>query len=121
MSNDPIGLFDSGLGGLAVLKEVRKLLPKENLVYVADQARVPYGPRPPQEIKQFSIEIADWLIKHHAKLIVVACNTASAAALEDLRLTVPQNPFCGHGARHQACRRKNAHRRDWGDRHARHL
>lgn len=91
----PIGIFDSGVGGLSVLREIRALLPTENLIYVADQAHVPYGPRLPEEIQQFSREITQFLLEQQAKLIVVACNTASAAALSWLRETFPHTLFVG--------------------------
>ena len=93
MNNDPIGIFDSGLGGLSVLKEIRKLTPVETILYYADQDRVPYGPRPKEEIQKFSDEITRFLLEHGAKIIVVACNTASAAALESLRQTFPHIPL----------------------------
>ncbi|MBI5052769.1 MAG: glutamate racemase [Chloroflexi bacterium] len=95
MNNNPLGIFDSGLGGLSVLKEIRALLPDESILYFADQGRVPYGPRPKEEIQKFSDEITRFLLEHGAKVIVVACNTASAAALESLRQTFPHIPFVG--------------------------
>lgn len=91
----PIGVFDSGVGGLSVLRAVRDLLPGEHLIYVADQARVPYGPRQEHEIRAFSQQLTDWLLAKGAKLIVVACNTASTAALYDLRRLHPTVPFVG--------------------------
>lgn len=94
-SQNPIGIFDSGVGGLSVLNELRRLLPQENLLYVADQAHVPYGSRPLDEIRRFSEAITQFLLTHKAKLIVVACNTASAAALTHLRNTFPAVPFVG--------------------------
>lgn len=90
-----IGLFDSGVGGLSIWREVRRLLPGEDLVYVADSAHVPYGRRPYQEIQAFSMSIARALIEASAELVVVACNTASAAALDLLRGTFPAVPFVG--------------------------
>lgn len=94
-SQNPIGIFDSGVGGLSVLNELRRLLPQENLLYVADQAHVPYGSRPLDEIRRFSEAITHFLLAHEAKLIVIACNTASAAALTHLRKTFPAVPFVG--------------------------
>ena len=91
----PIGLFDSGIGGMTVLREVRRLLPGENLLYLADQARCPYGSRPPDELRAIAAACAAWLIARGAKLVVVACNTASAAALADLRRRFPAIPFVG--------------------------
>lgn len=81
----PIGIFDSGVGGLSVLRAVREQLPNESILYIADQAHVPYGSRPLGEVRDFSVEVARLLISQGAKLIVVACNTASAAALHRLR------------------------------------
>jgi len=91
----PIGLFDSGLGGLAVLKEVRRQWPAEDILFFADQGRLPYGPRPTSEIRTFSEQITKFLLARQAKVIVVACNTASAAALAHLRHTFPNVPFVG--------------------------
>jgi glutamate racemase len=91
----PIGIFDSGIGGLSVLRELRRQLPHEHLLYLADQAHVPYGPRPAAEIRHFSEGITRFLLGEGAKLIVVACNTASAAALTHLRHTFPNVPFVG--------------------------
>ncbi len=91
----PIGIFDSGVGGLSVLRAVRQQLPHEAVLYLADQGHVPYGPRPLAEVRAFSEEITRFLLAHAAKLIVVACNTASAAALHDLRQTFPELPFVG--------------------------
>ncbi|MBI5293153.1 MAG: glutamate racemase [Chloroflexi bacterium] len=91
----PIGIFDSGLGGLSVLKEVRRQLPAESTLYFADQGRLPYGPRPLAQVRQFSEQITRFLLAHSAKVIVVACNTASAAALAHLRQTFPGVPFVG--------------------------
>ena len=95
MKKRPIGIFDSGVGGLSVLRHIRMELPYEDILYVADQANVPYGPRPHSEIQQFSEAITRYLLNQGAKLIVVACNTASAAALAHLRTTFPTTPFVG--------------------------
>ena len=91
----PIGIFDSGVGGLSVLRAIHDLLPAEQLLYLADQAHVPYGPRPLEEVREFAHEITHFLIRQKAKLIVVACNAASAAALHDLRKEFPDIPFVG--------------------------
>jgi glutamate racemase len=80
-----IGLFDSGIGGLSVWREVVRRMPHQATLYLADSAHCPYGPRPPEEIRCFSLGIARFLVKCGAGLIVVACNTASAVALEALR------------------------------------
>ena len=79
MSNphSPLGIFDSGVGGLSVLRAIRQELPHENVLYFADQGHVPYGPRPLEEVRAFSEEITRFLLSLGAKLIVVACNTAS--------------------------------------------
>ncbi|HMO56029.1 MAG TPA: glutamate racemase [Roseiflexaceae bacterium] len=91
----PIGLFDSGIGGATVLIELQRALPHEDFVLLADQARCPYGPRPAAELEAIAIENVRWLLAHNAKLIVVACNTASAAALHALRAAFPAVPFVG--------------------------
>lgn len=85
MSEAPIGIFDSGLGGLSVWKACKDLLPQESFVYFADQTNCPYGPRPQHEIKELCHRIVKSLLANQAKLIVVACNTATAAAIKDLR------------------------------------
>ena len=90
-----IGLLDSGVGGLSVLRHVQAQLPHEALVYVADQAHVPYGTRSAAEVQQFSEGISRLLLELGVKIIVVACNTASAAALTYLRETFPDVPFVG--------------------------
>ncbi|MBX3037753.1 MAG: glutamate racemase [Anaerolineales bacterium] len=81
----PIGIFDSGVGGLSVLREIRSLMPNENIIYFGDQGHVPYGPRSMEQIQNFSEGITKFLLEHNSKIIVVACNTASAAALKYLR------------------------------------
>jgi len=84
----PIGVFDSGLGGLTVVKALRKLLPNESIIYFGDTARVPYGNKSKELIVEYSKEITDFLIKRGAKMIVVACNTASAMALNSLKKNI---------------------------------
>lgn len=91
----PIGLFDSGVGGASVLREVRALLPGEPLLYLADQAHCPYGSRAAAELRALSEANVAWLLARGAKLIVVACNTASTAALRYLRGRFPAIPFVG--------------------------
>jgi len=93
--NSLIGIFDSGVGGLSVLRQIRAHLPNQPVLYLADQAHVPYGPRPLEEVRQFSVSITRFLIEQGVRLIVVACNTASAAALQHLRKTFPDIPFVG--------------------------
>lgn len=82
---DPIGMFDSGAGGLAVLREVRRLLPGEDIIYYADTAQFPYGPKPAEEIRGRSFAITRELLARGAKAIVIACNTATSAAIGPLR------------------------------------
>jgi glutamate racemase len=92
---EAIGLFDSGVGGLSVLRAVATELPEYDLVYFADSKYCPYGPRPPQEIRALSGRIVEFLVTQNCRLIVVACNTASAAALYYLRETFPKIEFVG--------------------------
>ena len=89
--NNPIGIFDSGIGGLTVVKELIKLMPNENLVYFGDTARVPYGTRSTKLIKQYALEDAAFLEQFNIKLLIIACNTASAIAVDLLEssLTIP--------------------------------
>lgn len=82
MSAKPIGVFDSGIGGLTVVKSLIHRLPHENIVYFGDTARVPYGPKSPQTIREYAAQDTDFLLKHDVKMIVVACNTVSAVALD---------------------------------------
>lgn len=84
-SNQPIGVFDSGLGGLTIMRELIKALPNEDILYFGDTARLPYGAKSPETIVRYSMEIADYLIGMGVKMIVVACNTASSQALEELQ------------------------------------
>ncbi len=90
-----IGIFDSGVGGLSVWREVAHLLPDHSTLYVADQAHVPYGPRPLQEVREFAEGVTRFLLAEGAAVVVIACNTASAAALHSLRRTFPATPFVG--------------------------
>lgn len=84
-NQSPIGIFDSGIGGLSVFKEIRKILPDENLIYFGDTARVPYGNKSKETIIKYSKEIAGFLIKHNIKIIVIACNTVSSIAIDELK------------------------------------
>lgn len=95
MSVAPIGLFDSGVGGLSVLREVRARLPEESLLYVADSGHVPYGEKSPEFIRSRSQKIAEFLLGQGAKALVLACNTATAAAVADLRERYPALPIVG--------------------------
>ncbi len=81
----PIGIFDSGFGGLTVCRAITDLLPHEDIIYLGDTARAPYGPRPIAEVRQFALEGLDWLMEQGVKALVVACNSASSAALRDIR------------------------------------
>ncbi|MCF7920642.1 MAG: glutamate racemase [Candidatus Cloacimonetes bacterium] len=85
----PIGIFDSGVGGLTVFREIRKKFPHEDIVYFGDTARVPYGPKSPATIIQYSLQNVRFLMQNQVKIIVVACNTASSFALEQLRELLP--------------------------------
>jgi glutamate racemase len=78
----PIGVFDSGIGGLTVVRALIRRLPKENLVYFGDTARVPYGPKSPQVVREYAAQDTEFLVSHAVKMIVIACNTVSAVALE---------------------------------------
>jgi glutamate racemase len=91
----PIGVFDSGVGGLSVLRAIRQQVPAQPAFYFADQGHVPYGPRSLEEVRAFSREITRFLLEQGSRLIVVACNTASAAALHELRVAFPGVPFVG--------------------------
>ncbi|MDB5969000.1 MAG: glutamate racemase [Hydrocarboniphaga sp.] len=94
MNAAPIGVFDSGVGGLSVLREIRRTIPAERLIYFADSGHCPYGGKPQAEIQARSMVITENLLASGAKLIVVACNTATIAAVEHLRATYPV-PFIG--------------------------
>ena len=94
-SNNLIGVFDSGIGGVSVLRAIRELLPKENLIYFGDNANLPYGEKTLDEIRGFSEHVTDFLLEKKCKVIVIACNTASAAALKHLREIHPQIIFVG--------------------------
>ena len=85
MSNAPIGIFDSGVGGLTVGRAILDQLPNESTIYIGDTARGPYGPRPLAEVREFALETLDFLVEQGVKALVIACNTASAAMLRDAR------------------------------------
>ena len=89
MADAPIGIFDSGLGGLTVARAVMDQLPHEQVLYVADTARQPYGPRPIAEVRRFALDCLDELVAREVKLLVIACNSASAAVLHDARERYP--------------------------------
>jgi len=94
-SDAPVGVFDSGVGGLSVLREIRQLLPAESLLYVADSGHVPYGEKSPDYIRARSLAISEFLLGQGAKALVLACNTATAAAVAELRGRYPQLPIIG--------------------------
>jgi glutamate racemase len=101
LNDAPIGVFDSGLGGLTVVRALRARMPRESLVYVGDTARVPYGPKSPDTVRRYALQIAEWLRAQGVKMIVVACNTATAHALDELQhtLTIPVIGVVEPGAR----------------------
>lgn len=91
----PIGIFDSGLGGLAVLREVNRLLPEEDTLFLGDTFRQPYGPRTVEEVRLYAIEITGYLIQHGAKMVLIGCNTASIAGGEAAQQCFPDTPVIG--------------------------
>ncbi|MDR0676255.1 MAG: glutamate racemase, partial [Elusimicrobiota bacterium] len=80
----PIGIFDSGIGGLTVMKEIINLMPNEDIFYFGDTARVPYGNKSPKTIQKFSMQIANFLLKKNIKILIIACNTATSFSLKIL-------------------------------------
>ncbi|AKG04184.1 glutamate racemase [Salimicrobium jeotgali] len=97
----PIGVIDSGVGGMTVVKELMRQLPKESIYYIGDTKRCPYGPRPAEEVRTFTWEMVEHLKRYEIKMLVVACNTATAFTLEELRekLTIPVLGVIEPGAR----------------------
>lgn len=91
----PIGVFDSGVGGISVLKHIRELMPHEDLIYVADSKHAPYGNQTPEFIQERSFHLAEFLLGQEVKALVVACNTATAAAVAGLRERYPELPIIG--------------------------
>lgn len=85
MTDAPIGIFDSGVGGLTVARAIHDVLPSERLLYLADTAHVPYGPRPIAQVREYTLAACDYLVRQGVKLLVIACNSASAASLADIR------------------------------------
>jgi len=96
-----IGVIDSGVGGLTVAKEIMRQLPNEKIIYLGDTARCPYGPRSTREVKRFTWELTSFLLKKNIKMLVIACNTATAAALDEIRqeLKIPVIGVINPGAR----------------------
>lgn len=94
-SQGPIGIFDSGLGGLAVLAQVRRILPHNDVLFLGDTARQPYGPRPIQEVERFAVENTAYLVQQGAALIIIACNTASVAGQASAQRRFPEIPVLG--------------------------
>jgi glutamate racemase len=107
----PIGIFDSGIGGLTVAHAVMQQLPRESVTYFGDTARVPYGPKSPETVRRYSLEIASFLVQQQVKTLVVACNTATAHALPALResLTIPVIGVIEPGARAAVRATRNGH------------
>lgn len=89
MSDAPVGIFDSGIGGLTVARAIYERLPAESTVYFGDTARLPYGPKSPDTVRRYSLEILRWLLGQGVKAVVIACNTSTAHALEALRQVSP--------------------------------
>ncbi len=85
MNDAPIGIFDSGVGGLTVARAISAQLPRESMLYIGDTARSPYGPKPIADVRRYSLEILDTLVEQGVKMLVIACNTASSAMLRDAR------------------------------------
>jgi glutamate racemase len=107
----PIGVFDSGIGGLTVVKAMRDLLPNENISYLGDTARVPYGPKSAETVQRYAIELANLLMERNAKALVVACNTVSSVALPALteQFPVPIIGVIEPGARAALAATRNRH------------
>ncbi|MBQ0018571.1 MAG: glutamate racemase [Clostridiales bacterium] len=95
MDNRPIGFFDSGLGGLTSVQELHEKLPNEKVLYFGDTARTPYGSKSPETIRNFATQIVDYLVSKDCKMIIIACNTVTAMALESLRERYPDIPILG--------------------------
>ena len=92
---NPIGVFDSGVGGLTVLRALRAAYPRNDFIYLGDTARLPYGTKSPATVTRYSLQCADLLVRRGIRCLVVACNTASASALQELRLAHPSVPVIG--------------------------
>jgi glutamate racemase len=95
LKSRPIGFFDSGVGGISVLKEAVKLLPNENFIYFGDSKNAPYGTKMVEEVKKLTFDAVDFLLSKGVKAIVIACNTATSAAIDDLRSNYTEIPIIG--------------------------
>jgi glutamate racemase len=109
--NRPIGVIDSGVGGLTVAREIIRQLPKEEIIYLGDTKRCPYGPRPFEEVRTYTWQMIDYLLEHKIKMLVIACNTATAAVLEEakMKLDIPVLGVIHPGARSALKVTKNNH------------
>lgn len=111
-SQFPIGVFDSGMGGLTVLRSLRNALPHESFIYLGDTARLPYGTKSPETVKQYAIQMARVLVERQIKALVIACNTATTASLSHLQAMLPDMPVLGvvvPGAQAAVSATKNQH------------
>ena len=117
MKDLSLGMFDSGIGGLTVLKEVRQLLPYEDIIYLGDTARVPYGNRSPETVVRYSLENALFLLEKGIKMLIVACNTSSALALARFEEEALHPGRRRHRATRERSGEKDAKKEDRGDRH----
>lgn len=95
MSTYPIGILDSGVGGLTILKHIHQLLPQENLIYVGDTLHCPYGDKSPEEIYNLAKQLITYLLRKNVKLVVIACNTITVTCIDQLRETYPELPIIG--------------------------
>ena len=107
--SNPIGIFDSGLGGLTVVKAVNTILPNEDIIYLGDTARVPYGNKSKETVQRYSLEISKFLVEKNVKMIIVACNSASSLGIEAIRkeINLPVLGVIGPGARTAVHHSKN--------------
>ncbi|WP_281164606.1 glutamate racemase [Liquorilactobacillus sicerae] len=95
VNNRPVGVFDSGVGGISVLRELYRLLPQENYIFYGDSANAPYGTRPTAEVRQLSLAVTEKLLSRQIKALVIACNTATSAAIQRIRQQYPKLPVVG--------------------------
>lgn len=111
MEQQPIGVIDSGVGGLTVAKEIMRQLPHENIIYLGDTARCPYGPRPSEEVRRFTWQLTKFLLEKNIKMLVIACNTATAVVLDEIsrELSIPVIGVIYPGARTAIKMTRNNH------------